>query len=147
MSLNVSVGWPADGWRNSPYGTRPVLMSAWKPLQMPRMRPSRFWMRSMTASATCGLRRTVAMNLPEPSGSSPAEKPPGIMRICDSLICWASSVRDSSTCLEVRFLKTEMVAFAPASLNILAESYSEFVPGKQGTITFGLAPVMMLADF
>ena len=62
-------------------------------------------------------------------------------------MCWASSVRDSSTCLEVRFLKTEMEASAPASLNILAESYSEFVPGKHGTITFGLAPVTMFADF
>ena len=81
MSLKVRVGWPAAGSRISPYGTRPVFIRAWKPLQMPRMRPSRFWMRSMTASATCGLRRTVAMNLPDPSGSSPAENPPGIMRI------------------------------------------------------------------
>ena len=87
------------------------------------------------------------MNLPDPSGSSPAEKPPGIMRICDSLICLVSSVRDCSTCCDVRLRKTEMLASAPASLNIFAESYSEFVPGKQGMITLGLAPVMMWADF
>ena len=38
---------------------------------------------SITASRTTGFRRVVAMNLPEPSGSSPPEKPPGSMRIWD----------------------------------------------------------------
>ena len=56
-------------------------MRAWKPLQMPRTRPSRFCSRSITASAAWGDRRKAVMNLPEPSGSSPPEKPPGRKRI------------------------------------------------------------------
>ena len=56
-------------------------MRAWKPLQMPSIRPSRFFSSSMVASVTSGLRKKAVMNLPEPSGSSPPEKPPGTKMI------------------------------------------------------------------
>ena len=52
-------------------------MRAWKPLHMPRIRPSRRSRRSAIFSDTAGFLNVVAMNLPEPSGSSPPEKPPG----------------------------------------------------------------------
>ena len=44
---------------------------------MPSIRPSRAWSRSRTASVTSGARKNAVMNLAEPSGSSPPEKPPG----------------------------------------------------------------------
>ena len=48
---------------------------------MPSIRPSRALSRSRTASVTSGARKNAVMNLAEPSGSSPPEKPPGIMTI------------------------------------------------------------------
>ena len=137
MVLWTSVGASAADSRISPYGTRPVLMRAWKPLQMPRIRPSRFLIRSMMASATRGLRMMVAMNLAEPSGSSPALKPPGNMRIWDWRIFSARAARDSSMCFTVRLRNTRISASAPASRKALAESYSLFVPGNAGIKTFG----------
>ena len=56
-------------------------MRAWKPLQIPSIKPSRFFNSSMVASETAGLRKKAVMNLPEPSGSSPPEKPPGTKMI------------------------------------------------------------------
>ncbi len=40
----------------------------------------------ITASLTLGFLNIVAINLPEPSGSSPALKPPGNAIICDEFI-------------------------------------------------------------
>ena len=48
MVLYVRVGISPVMSRNSPYIARPVLTSAWNPLQIPRTRPSRFLRRSMT---------------------------------------------------------------------------------------------------
>ena len=70
-------------------------MSAWKPLQMPKARPSRWFSRRLTASATAGLRKKEAMNFAEPSGSSPPEKPPGSIKIC----AWSSSFTSASHAL------------------------------------------------
>ena len=50
------------------------------------MSPSLCWRSSVMASLMRGLRSIAAMNLPEPSGSSPALKPPGSMRICALLM-------------------------------------------------------------
>ena len=64
-----------------PSGTRPSLISAWKPLQMPSIRPSRSFNSFSISSLITALRNTVAKNFADPSGSSPAEKPPGNMTI------------------------------------------------------------------
>ena len=64
----------------TPSGNNPTLTSAWNPLQIPMINPS--LSRSFSiASLILGLRNTVAMNLPDPSGSSEAENPPGIIII------------------------------------------------------------------
>lgn len=46
---------------------------------------------------------------------------------------------DSLMCCGVRLRKTRIWAWAPASLNFLAESYSLLVPGNEGMMTLGLA--------
>ena len=46
--------------------------------------------------------------------------------------------------LSSKFLKTTVVTFAPARSNALNVSYSQFVPGKTGIKTFGLA-ILFLA--
>ena len=67
----------------SPKGTRPSFTSAWKPLQMPSMRPSRALQQiAHRLGDLAGARKKAVMNFAEPSGSSPPEKPPGIMTIC-----------------------------------------------------------------
>ena len=83
----------------------------------------------------------VAMNLAEPSGSSPELKPPGSMRICDWRIAVARAVRDSSTASGVRLRKTRVSVLAPACSKTAAVSYSQLVPGKTGITTLGF-PVM-----
>ena len=139
MRLWNSVGAEASTSRISPYGTRPVLMSAWKPLQMPSARPSRFLSSSMTASRTMGALMMAAMNLPEPSGSSPAEKPPGIMRICEREMASARALSDSPSPAASRLRSTRISGSAPARRNARAVSYSQLLPGKTGMITRGLA--------
>ena len=114
-------------------------MSAWKPLQMPSIRPSRLLSRFMIASMMRGLRSAVAINLPEPSGSSPAEKPPGSITICARLMPSASASMDSSMPLAVRLRKTNTSVSAPARRNAFSLSSSQFVPGKDGINTRGLA--------
>ena len=52
MVLKVSVGACSSGSVIRPKGTRPSLISAWNPLQIPPIRPSRFSSSSVTASAT-----------------------------------------------------------------------------------------------
>ena len=123
----------------SPNGTRPSLMSAWKPLQMPSIRPSRFLSRSRTASVTSGARKNAVMNLAEPSGSSPPEKPPGIITIWLLPISSTSLAVDSATAAGVRLLTISVCASAPARSNAAAESYSQLLPGNTGMMTRGRA--------
>ena len=137
--LNVSVGQVSSVSRMSPYGTRPSFTSAWKPLQMPSIRPSRACSRSRTASVTSGARKNAVMNFAEPSGSSPPEKPPGIMTIWLSRMRRASSCVLSATASGVRLLTTKTSAFAPARSKARAVSYSQLVPGNTGMTTRGRA--------
>ena len=125
--------------RISPYGTKPVLISAWNPLQIPKINPSRDFNKSIVASRTTGDLRIAAINLPDPSGSSPAENPPGIMSICERLMASAKACRDSANDSASPFLKTRISDSAPAWLNALAVSYSQLLPGKTGMITLGRA--------
>ena len=94
---------------------------------------------SDTASLTCGLRKKEVMNFALPSGSSPPEKPPGIIIICAFAIALANAATDSSICALVRFLMTKISASAPAFSNARAVSYSQFVPGNTGISTRGFA--------
>ena len=86
-----------------------------------------------------GLRSAVAINLPEPSGSSPAEKPPGSITICAALMPLTSASTDSSMPFAVRLRKTNTSVSAPARRNAFSLSSSQFVPGKDGMNTRGLA--------
>ena len=114
-------------------------MSAWKPLQMPSIRPSRFLSRSRTASVTAGARKNAVMNFAEPSGSSPPENPPGIITIWLLLISSTSACVDSATAAGVRLLTISVVTSAPARSKAAAESYSQLLPGNTGITTCGLA--------
>ena len=77
------------------------------------------------------------MNLPEPSGSSPPEKPPGTNTIWLFLILLAKASTDSFT--STKFLITKISTSAPALSKAFFVSYSQFVPGNTGTNTLGLA--------
>ena len=79
--LNVSVGAFSSCPVILPFGTRPSLIMAWKPLQIPSASPSLFCKRSSTAALISSFWKAVAKNLALPSGSSPAENPPGNMMI------------------------------------------------------------------
>ena len=74
-----------------------------------------------------------------PSGSSPAENPPGNMMICDSPIALRNSCTDSRIPSGVMLRKTRTRGFAPALSKAAAESYSQLVPGKTGMNTVGCA--------
>ena len=137
--LNVKVGSSGRRLRISPYGRSPNLISAWKPLQMPSISPSRCFSKSSTSAATRGLRNVVAMNLPEPAGSSPPEKPPGSITIWLSRMPRASASIVSSMSFGERFLTTSTFGSAPAFANAFAVSYSQFVPGNTGIKTRGFA--------
>jgi len=141
--LYVSVGDCASCCLISPYGTRPSLISAWKPLQIPSASPSRSLMSFSTASVIFAFLNAVAKNLAEPSGSSPAENPPGNMIICDLSIAFTNSSTESRISSAVRFLNTLTIVSAPALSNALALSYSQFVPGNTGINTVGLATLFL----
>ncbi len=79
------------------------------------------------------------MNLPLPSGSSPAENPPGIMRIWARRMAWAMASRDSSTARASRLRNTTVSVTAPARSNTWAVSYSQLVPGNTVRTTRGRA--------
>ena len=79
------------------------------------------------------------MNLPEPSGSSPPEKPPGRKRIWLSRSFRAKAAADSDTSLADWLLMTKISASRPARRAARALSYSQLVPGKTGMRTLGLA--------
>ena len=118
-------------------------MSAWNPLQIPSASPSLSFRSFMTSSEIFALRNAVAMNLPDPSGSSPAENPPGNMMICESLIAFANASTESLIPCAVIFLNTIVCTSAPALSNAFAESYSQFVPGNTGINTFGFATLFL----
>ena len=137
--LKVKVGESLIKSRISPYGTKPSLISAWKPLQIPSIKPSRFSNKSLIASLIRGLRNIVAINLPLPSGSSPALKPPGIITICELLIYLTIASTDSSIAAAVKLRTIKVLASAPAASKARALSYSQLLPGKTGMNTRGLA--------
>ena len=121
-----------------PYGNSPSLINAWKPLQTPRTKPSRLYSKDSKASAKAGLRNKVAINFPDPSGSSPALKPPGNIIICACpMRFFISSMESSKACgVSLRIIKVSVTA--PAASKASAESYSQFVPGQTGIKTRGL---------
>ena len=139
MVLKVRVGDCSVCPTISPYGTSPSLISAWKPLQIPRARPSLSFNSRITASLIFAFWNAVAKNLAEPSGSSPAENPPG------NIIIWAWSMAFSKVSTESRisaasrFLNTLVMTFAPARSKAFVLSYSQFVPGNTGINTVGCA--------
>ena len=106
---------------------------------MPSIRPSRSCRSLSMASAMISLRNTVAKNFALPSGSSPAEKPPGNITIWDLPISAAYSRTDSSISEAVRLRNTFVTTEAPARSKALALSYSQLVPGKTGINTWGFA--------
>ena len=114
---------------------------------MPSIRPSLVSSRSVTAWAIWGLRKVVAMNLPVPSGSSPPEKPPGIMMIWAWRMAFSMRSMVSSMSETDRFFTTRISVSAPAFSKARAESISQLVPGKAGMNTRGLAALMAGARF
>ncbi len=79
------------------------------------------------------------MNLAEPSGSSPPEKPPGMTMIWLSRMAAAMAATESATSPPVRFFTTRMLARMPARSRARAVSYSQLVPGNTGMRAAGLA--------
>ena len=143
MVLNVSVGDWSFCPVMEPFGTRPSLINAWKPLQIPSARPSLSFNSLSTASFIFALRNAVAKNFAEPSGSSPAENPPGNMIICDWLIAFSNSSTDSLIPCAERFLNTFTMTSAPARSNAFVLSYSQLVPGNTGINTVGFATLFL----
>ena len=141
--LNVSVGELLSCPVIFPFGTSPSLISAWKPLQIPSARPSLSLRSFSTASFILAFLNAVAKNLAEPSGSSPAENPPGNMIICDLLIAFSNSSTDSLIPCASRFLNTLTITSAPALSNAFVLSYSQLVPGNTGINTVGFANLFL----
>ena len=94
--LYVNVGSSSSMSLILPKGNNPVLTKAWKPLHIPRIKPSFSSSKYSTASLTFVFLSTLAINLPDPSGSSDNEKPPGINKIWLYLIFFAKSSIDLS---------------------------------------------------
>ena len=143
MVLNVRVGDSAVCPVISPKGTSPNLISAWKPLQIPSARPSLSCKSFVTASLILAFWKAVAKNLADPSGSSPAEKPPGNMIICAWEIAFSKASTDSLMSSALRFLNTLVTTLAPARSNALVLSYSQLVPGNTGMNTVGFATLFL----
>ena len=120
-----------------PSGTSPSLIRAWKPLQMPSISPSRSFNSFSSSSFITALRNTVAKNLAEPSGSSPAENPPGNITIWAPAMAFLYSSTDCRISSAPRFLNTFVTTFAPARSNAFVLSYSQLVPGNTGMNTVG----------
>ena len=77
------------------------------------------------------------MNLADPSGSSPAENPPGSIIIWAVLISFSNLSTDSINASLFKFLIRTCTTSAPSFLKALAQSSSQFVPGNTGITTFG----------
>ena len=93
----------------------------------------------------------MAINLPEPSGSSPALKPPGNITILACLMATSNSSIESLSICSVLFLIKTNWTLAPAFSKARFESYSQLVPGNTGittrgvsTVTFGLRSDLVL---
>ena len=108
------------------------MISAWKPLQIPPIRPSLFLRSSLTLYLIAAFLKKAVINFPEPSGSSPPEKPPGMNTICDFDSFSAKAFTDSRIASEERFLMTNISGSAPPSARAFAVSNSQFVPGNTG---------------
>ena len=93
----------------------------------------------MVASRTSGLRKKAVMNLAEPSGSSPPEKPPGTKMIWLLRAAPANRLMESATSCADWLLSTRISGSSPARRTARAESYSQFVPGNTGMSTLGTA--------
>ena len=91
------------------------------------------------ASVSRGLRRKEAMNLAEPSGSSPPEKPPGINTTWAFRMACSSSWAEARRFSAVRFLTTTVSASMPAVRQARTLSYSQLVPGNTGITARGFA--------
>ena len=87
------------------------------------------------------------MNLPEPSGSSPKLKPPGITNICASLILLESFSILSFRCLISLFPKTNVSTVALFSRKASSVSYSLFVPGNATINTLTSSTSFLLFRF
>ena len=74
------------------------------------------------ACATRALLSTLAMNLPLPSGSSPAEKPPESIRIWQPSMAAPISSMERRTSSPVRLRNTPNCTSAPALRKALAVS-------------------------
>ena len=115
------------------------MISAWKPLQIPAIKPSRSFNSLWTSSVINGLRKNAVMNLPLPSGSSPPEKPPGTKTIWLSRSSLANAFTLSAMSRADRLRMTMIFGSAPAHESARAVSYSQLVPGNTGISTFGFA--------
>ena len=145
MLLVVRVGESAFCGSILPPVTSPSLISAWKPLQIPSTRPSRS-LSSFVDLLHHRLRcwNTVAKNFAEPSGSSPAENPPGNMMIWAWLMSFSNSSTDSRISYGVQV--AEYPAQSPPRRlrsNAFALSYSQLVPGNTGINTVGCATLCL----
>ena len=120
-------------WFNSvlPYGSKPDLINAWNPLQIPKIKPF-LESRELIASLIFGLFKTFAIYLPEPSGSSSALNPPVKTKISDLLICHAISLIEFINASFVSSLNLVEITFPPTSLNALIVSSSQLVPLNDG---------------
>ena len=139
--MKVNVGSSLDISWILPYGNNPNLINAWNPLQIPIINPSRLSNKSLIASFKRGFFNTVAINLPEPSGSSPALNPPGNITILACLIAASNSLIESVSICSVLFLIKTNWTFAPAFSKARFESYSQLVPGNTGITTSGVSTV------
>ena len=137
--MNVRVASFSDISLISPYGSNPNLISAWNPLQIPIIKPSLLSNKSLIAAFNLGFLKTVAINLPEPSGSSPAENPPGSITILARLMAFSNSSIDVFNISSVLFLINTSSTLAPAFSKARFESYSQFVPGNTGITTNGVS--------
>ena len=106
---------------------------------MPSIRPSRLFSSSWMLSLMPASRRKDAMNLPEPSGSSPPEKPPGRITICALRIEFSSCSALSRRASAEKLRTTTISAAPPAFSTARAVSYSQLVPGNTGITASGFA--------
>ena len=79
------------------------------------------------------------MNLAEPSGSSPPEKPPGIKTIWALRMALSRAAVDWRRSSAVRLRMFTVSASIPARRQARTESYSQLVPGNTGMTTRGRA--------
>ena len=141
--LKVKVGSSSSISLIFPYGRSPVFIRAWNPLQIPIISPSFSSSIYSIDSLIFSFLRTFAMNLPEPSGSSPIENPPGTARMFAFLISLANSSMDFLISSSFLFLNRTILASAPASSSAFLVSYSLFVPKNARTSAFTLVTLFL----